>query len=128
MKVLWKRTLLRTLLLLFLSISLHNNGWSQFDQGGGGGIGTDPGDPGVDDPPDGDPQGFPDPDLPIDSNILVLVIAVVGYGLKKWWDVKHLKRKNNLQYQWYHRLGCQRQTRSLPGAQIAGNRNPKSAG
>jgi hypothetical protein len=97
MTVVWKRIWLRILLFLFLSISLHNRGWSQFDQGGGG-IGTDPGDLGTeDDPPDGDP-GFPDPDLPIDSNILVLVVAVVGYGLKKVWDVKQsLKRKNSLQ-------------------------------
>lgn len=93
MTVVWKRILLRMLLFLFLSISLHSKGWSQFDQGGGGGVGT--GEPGVDDPPE---QGDPDPDLPIDSNILVLVAAVVGYGLKKWWDVKqNLKRKNNLQ-------------------------------
>ncbi|HEY2728102.1 MAG TPA: hypothetical protein VGI61_13075 [Parafilimonas sp.] len=98
MKVLWKRILLRALLFLFLSISLHSNGWSQFDQGGvGGGIGSDPGDVGTEDDP-GDGGGFPDPDLPIDSNILVLVIAVVGYGLKKWWDVKqNLKGKNSLQ-------------------------------
>ena len=96
MTVVRKRILLRTILFLFLSISLHSNGWSQFDQGGGG-IGTDPGDPGVEDDP-GDGGGDPDPDLPIDSNILVLVIAVVGYGLKKVWDVKqNLKRKNSLQ-------------------------------
>src|SRR5690242_19033504 len=103
MTVVRKRILLRTILFLFLSISLHSQGWSQFDQGGGGlgdpiggGIGTDPGEPGTeDDPPE---DGFPDPDLPIDSNILVLVIAVVGYGLKKVWDVKqNLKRKNSLQ-------------------------------
>jgi len=97
MTVVWKRILLRTILFLFLCISLHNKGWSQFDQGGGGGgIGTDPGDPGIeDDPPE---DGFPDPDLPIDSSILVLVIAVVGYGLKKVWDVKQdLKRKKSLQ-------------------------------
>ena len=98
MTVVWKRILLRTLLFLFLCVSLHSKGWSQFDQGGGiGGGGTDPGDPGTDDPPDGG-GGDPDPDLPIDSNILVLVIAVVGYGLKKVWDVKqNLKRKNSLQ-------------------------------
>ena len=96
MTVLWKRILLRIVLFLFLSISLHSRGWSQFDQGGG--IGTDPGESGTEDDDPGDGGGFPDPDLPIDSNILVLVIAVVGYGLKKVWDVKqNLKRKNGLQ-------------------------------
>ena len=95
MTVVWKRILLRALLFLSLSISLHGKGWSQFDQVGG--IGSDPGDVGTEDDP-GDGGGDPDPDLPIDSNILVLVVTVVGYGLKKIWDVKqNLKRKNSLQ-------------------------------
>jgi hypothetical protein len=100
MTVLRRKFLMRVLLVL-LSVSWHNYGWSQPwpDEPFGGGtdenageadFGTsgDPGDP-------GDPGT--DPDLPIDSNILVLVAAVVGYGLKKWWDVKHPGKKHGLQ-------------------------------
>lgn len=44
----------------------------------------------------GDPGG--DPDLPIDSNILILVAGGVGYGLKKSFELKQtIKRKNQLQ-------------------------------
>lgn len=82
MTIVRKRYLLRIILISILSISLHNHGWAQPDQE----------DAAADDP--GDPMG--DPDLPIDSNILLLVAGVVGYGLKKAWDVKqNLKRKKD---------------------------------
>lgn len=89
---------LRLALISFICLSLHHQGFTQSwpnDPPDGGGPGEDPGGFGTeDDPGDG---GFPDPDLPIDSNILALVAVVVGYGLKKWWDVKHPGRKNGLQ-------------------------------
>lgn len=95
MKIVRKRILLRLLLISFLSISLHNHVFSQF--GGGGPFG---GDPSPDDPGDpqgdGDPLADPDLQVPVDTNVLVLVVGVVGYGLKKMWDVKRtLKRKTN---------------------------------
>lgn len=99
MKKLGYRYWLRLLLISIISLSLHHSSFAQTwpnDPPDGGGPGGDPGDFGTEDDP-GDGGGFPDPDLPIDSNILVLVAAVVGYGLKKWWDVKHVKRKNGLQ-------------------------------
>lgn len=88
MTIVKKRYLLRMVLISILSIFLHGNGWAQ----------PDPGDPSPDDPGDpGDPG--PDPDLPIDTNILVLVAAGVCYGLKKSWDVKQTfkRKKNSLQ-------------------------------
>ncbi len=99
MAIVRKRILLRTLLFMFLSISLHNYGWSQLDQGDP--WSNEPGDVGSNDPGEfaaGDP-GDPgeDPDLPIDTNILVLVAAVVGYGVKKWWDVKQNVKRKGLQ-------------------------------
>lgn len=95
--------MVRLILIMLLGISLHcstfaqpwpNDPWGNGSSGGGagsgsGGFGTQ------DDPPDD--GGFPDPDLPLDSNILILVGAVVCYGLKKIWDVKrNSKRKNSL--------------------------------
>ncbi len=95
MKCVRKRMLLKVLLVSFLTLSLHQRGFSQFGGGGPFDNGPTPDDPGDPPPDDGDPGE--DPDLPIDSNILVLVVAVVGYGLKKMWDVKqNLKRKNLL--------------------------------
>lgn len=93
--------MVRLILIACISLSLHNLNYAQpwpDDPWGngtsGGGAGSDPGGFGTEDPPE---DGFPDPDLPIDSNILVLVAVVVGYGLKKIWDVKrNSKRKNNL--------------------------------
>ena len=81
MSLVKKRYLLRIFTVSIMSIFLHTGAWAQ----------PDPGDPSPDDP--GDPGG--DPDLPIDTNILVLVAAGVGYGLKKTYDFKQkLKRKN----------------------------------
>ncbi len=91
---------MRLFLISFISLSLHNHTFAQPwpNDPGGGGVGGDPGDPGTEDDPGGG-DGFPDPDLPIDSNILVLVAVVVSYGLKKIWDVRQnfKKQKNILQ-------------------------------
>ena len=76
-----KRFLVRVVLISTLSIFLHGSGWAQPDDDD---LTPDPGDPGG------------DPDLPIDTNILLLVGAGVGYGLKKSWEVKQrLKRKKD---------------------------------
>jgi hypothetical protein len=95
--------MMRLIFILLISVSLHcstfaqpwpNDPWGNGTSGSG--AGTDPGGFGTQ---GGDPQeeGFPDPDLPLDSNVLILVGAVVCYGLKKVWDVKrNSKRKNNL--------------------------------
>ena len=83
-------------LVFFLSITLYNRGWSQPgpDQDNGPSVGNG-GSTTNDDPVDpGDPGQ--DPDLPIDTNILVLVAAGVGYGLKKRYDIKQaFKRKKD---------------------------------
>ena len=90
---------LRLFLIACISVSLHHQGFAQTwpnDPPDGGGPGGDPGDFGTEDDP-GDGGGFPDPDLPIDSKILVLVAVVVGYGVKKWWDVKQSVKRKGLQ-------------------------------
>ena len=86
------RFLWRVILIFFLSVSLHSQSWSQpgqdqdNDQSGiDGESTTDDGGPGG----PGDP--VTDPDLPIDSNIFILVAAGVGYGLKKIYDSKRKK-------------------------------------
>ena len=84
----------RVALVFFLSTSLHNYVWSQpgqdqDDQSGANGSATDD----LGDGPCG-PDPCQDPDLPIDTNILVLVAAGVGYGLKKTYDLRQtLKSK-----------------------------------
>ncbi len=84
-----KRILLRVILIWVLSIAIHTHGWAQPAP-------DDQDQPGAADDP-GDPGG--DPDLPIDTNILVLVAAGVGYGLKKAWDAKQTfkRKKDSLQ-------------------------------
>ena len=100
MKNVKKRYMMRLIFIMLMGLSLHcsisaqpwpDNPWGSSSSGGS----TDPGGFGTqDDPPE---DGFPDPDLPLDSNVLILVGAVVCYGLKKVWDVKrNSKRKNNL--------------------------------
>lgn len=82
--------LLRMFLVLLISFSLNNHLWAQPSAGGDDDNSNTDGDFSTDD--FGDPG--PDPDLPIDTNILVLVAAGVGYGLKKSYDLKQtLKRK-----------------------------------
>ncbi|MFT4155809.1 hypothetical protein [Parafilimonas sp.] len=44
-----------------------------------------------DEPPDGDPGGDPDPEIPLDPGSWVVAAAVVGYGMKKWMDSKEKK-------------------------------------
>lgn len=79
------RLLMRMCLILMVSIAVNNYSWAQPAP-------DDEDQIAADDP--GDPGG--DPDLPIDTNILLLVAAGVGYGLKKAWDAKHtFKRKQN---------------------------------
>jgi hypothetical protein len=96
MKSVRNKYLFCLLLVSFISLSLNNYSLAQWPNDPAEGVGSgDPGDPSFEADDPGDPGN--DPDLPIDSNILVLVAAVVGYGLKKWWDVKHIKRKNGLQ-------------------------------
>ena len=85
------KLLLRIILLSFFIICLHGNINAQpapDDQNMDGSVtNDDPGDP-------GDPGN--DPDLPIDSNVFILVAAGVGYGLKKRYDLKQaFKRKND---------------------------------
>jgi hypothetical protein len=47
-------------------------------------------------PQDGDPDG--DPDLvPLDPGSWVLVVAGVGYGVKKWRDTRQENKKTNLE-------------------------------
>ncbi len=78
------RFLMRIIFIFFLTTCIYSKGWSQpdqdqddQDQSGDGDLATNGfGDPGQ------------DPDLPIDSNIFILVAAGVGYGLKKVYDFK----------------------------------------
>ena len=98
MKKVERGYLLRFLLISFISVFLHTQSPAQpwpNDPFGSGSPGNDPGDIGTEDP--GDPNADPDLQVPIDSNVLILVVAVVGYGLKKMLDVKRNSgRKNNL--------------------------------
>lgn len=89
----------KKIICLFLfGVLWHTHGFSQLSPGGPFGEGgpsagsndeaADPGDP-------GDPGQ--DPDLPLDSNVFLLVAAGVGYGLKKGWDLKQkIKREKQL--------------------------------
>ncbi len=95
MRIMRKRYLLKLLFIFFITLSIFSHASAQPwpNDPYGSNLSADPAeDEGVEDDPGGGGHG--DPDLPIDSNILILVIAVVGYGLKKAWDVKqNLKRK-----------------------------------
>jgi hypothetical protein len=65
-----KRILLKLSLICFLIFALHSYAKAQID-------------------PDGDPE------VPLDPGSWVLVAAGVGYGVKKWIDVKQQNRNNS---------------------------------
>ena len=77
------KMLLRLIVVLFLSICLHDNLWAQPD---------DQDEPVENGGPGGGGPGDPDA-IPLDTNIFVFVAVGVGYGLKKIYDVKQQKNK-----------------------------------
>ena len=79
------RFLQRIIFIFFLTTSLHFQGSSQPGQD------QDQSSPDDESTTNGFGDPGQDPDLPIDSNIFILVAVGVGYGLKKIYDFKRKK-------------------------------------